>query len=379
MIISASSFILTDSLSVHRLLKTFCSWHHQQNITKKFGNKDGTEQLSANWMFNVLSNCKTHRAIQMKGNEYYQHMKKKEADYLLKLPDNVQYPAARCAMDRNVCMYGASSSSGVESMNRANKNGVRNSTAVDPLNAGMRLIRLEAIRFEKYKKLAWAHELPLTPKGMEVMEAAFADVVPSKYTRDVQEMDTYYHCTVCRTAGGGVLYTVTIPKQPQLGSWFGTCNCGVPKRDGIPCNHMAVLADAGDIPNPDFTRLSVMPYWFRTEHWRRQYPRHVTCNGTVNLRLVMSKYDPEGDIQYCPEWLAPNKAGRPKKNARKLGPTDHIASSAKKRKTKRFCSICHKFNHNTVDCYLNLMNVRMQDNVPEEEDNANVDGEAGGI
>ena len=51
-------------------------------------------------------------------------MKKKEADYLLKLPDNVLYPAARCAMDKNVCMYGASSSSGVESMNRANKNGV---------------------------------------------------------------------------------------------------------------------------------------------------------------------------------------------------------------------------------------------------------------
>lgn len=228
-----------------------CSWHRRQNITKKVGNKDGTEQFSANWMFNVLSNCKTHRAIQMKGNEYYQHMKKKEADYLLKLPDNVQYPAARCAMDRNVCMYGMTSSSGVESMNRPNENGVQNSTAVDPLNAGMRLIRLE-IRFEKYKKLAWAHELPLTPKGME------------------------------------------------------------------------------------------------------------------------------GDIQYCPEWLAPNKAGRPKKNVRKLGPTDHIASSAKKRKTKRFCSICHKFNHNTVDCYLNPMNVRMQDNVPEE-DNANVDGESGGI
>jgi hypothetical protein len=32
-----------------------------------------------------------------------------------------------------------------------------------------------------------------------------------------------------------------------------------------------------------------------------------------------------------------------------------------------------------VDCYLNPMNVRMQDNVPEEEDNANVDGESGGI
>jgi hypothetical protein len=281
-------------------------------------------------------------------------------------------------MGPNVCMHGLSASSGVESMNRTNKNGVRNKSAVDCLNGGMRMIGLEAMRFDKYKKLAWAHELPLTPKGMEVMESVFADLVPAHYTRNVQEMNTYYHCTVCRTVGGVVLYTLTFPKdEEQLGFFVGTCNCGVPKRDGIPCNHMAVLVDAGDIPNPAFTGLSVMPYWFRTEHWRRQYPRNVQCNGTVNLRLVMSKYEPEGDIQYCPEWLAPSKAGRSKKNERKMGPTDYIAASSKKRKTKRFCSICHKFNHNTIDCYQNPMNARTQGDVPEY--GAPVDGETGEI
>jgi hypothetical protein len=280
-------------------------------------------------------------------------------------------------MGPNVCMHGLSASSGVESMNRANKNGVRDSTAVDAVNGALRLVRLEALRYDKYMKLAWAHELPLTPKGMEVMESVFADVVPAHYTRDVQEMNTYYHCTVCRIAGGGVVYTITIPKAERLGSLFGTCNCGIPKRDGIPCRHMAVLADAGDIPNPLFTRLSVMPYWFRTAHWRRQYPRNVPCNGRVNLRFVMSKYEPEGDIQYCPEWLAPNKAGRPKKNTRIMGPTDHIAASAKKRKKNRYCSICHKFNHMTVDCYRNPMNARMQ--VDLQADGTPVDGEAGEV
>ena len=123
-------------------------------------------------------------------------------------------------MGPNVCMHGLSASSGVESMNRANKNAVRNSTAVDALNSAMRLIHLEALRCAKYTKLAWAHELPLTPRGMHVMESVFADVVPSHYTRDVQEMNTYYHCTVCQTSGGGVVYTVTIPKQEQLGSFL---------------------------------------------------------------------------------------------------------------------------------------------------------------
>jgi hypothetical protein len=134
----------------------------------------------------------------MKGDTFYHGMRKKEADYLVKLPDNVQYPAARCGMGPNVCMHGLSASSGVESMNRANKNGVRDSTAVDAVNGALRLVCLEALRYDKYMKLAWAHELPLTPKGMEVMESVFADVVPAHYTRDVQEMNTYYHCTVCR-------------------------------------------------------------------------------------------------------------------------------------------------------------------------------------
>ena len=65
--------------------------------------------------------------------------------YLQRLPDELQYPAARCAMNNAVCMYGKSASSGVESMNNANQL-ARQKTAVDVLNAIMLLLKLESER-----------------------------------------------------------------------------------------------------------------------------------------------------------------------------------------------------------------------------------------
>jgi hypothetical protein len=54
------------------------------------------------------------------------------------------------------------------------------------------------------------------------------------------------------------------------------------------------------------------------------------------------------------EFLAANKSGRPKKNARKLGFMDNIASAGKRKRKKRlFCTNCQKFNHDTADCWKN--------------------------
>ncbi len=97
------------------------------------------------------------------------------------------------------------------------------------------------------------------------------------------------------------------------------------------------------------------------------------------MRLVMSKYNPEEDIRYCPDWLAANKTGRPKKNQRALGVTNHIQSKTKKRKKKMLCSICNKFNHNTVDCYQNPNNARKQHHLPENNNADEFDDGGGGI
>ena len=64
--------------------------------------------------------------------EYLPHMDEKSQYYITKIDDSRQFTAVRCAMGANICMYGRSASSGVESMNQENKI-VCSKTAVDVL------------------------------------------------------------------------------------------------------------------------------------------------------------------------------------------------------------------------------------------------------
>ncbi len=82
----------------------------------------------------------------------------------------------------------------------------------------------------------------------------------TQYIVSVSSLEEYYQCSVRFNTVGALTYTVKIPKVPMLGSMFGTCTCGVPKRDGLPCIHMVVLAKGGDMNNESFTRVSIMPY-----------------------------------------------------------------------------------------------------------------------
>jgi hypothetical protein len=78
--------------------------------------------------------------------KHFVNMTKKDINYLNSLNDESQYPAARCAMDPYVYLYFCSSSGTAESMNKANKK-MRAQTAVDLLNAGILLIKLEVNRY----------------------------------------------------------------------------------------------------------------------------------------------------------------------------------------------------------------------------------------
>ncbi|KAL3772055.1 hypothetical protein ACHAWU_008077 [Discostella pseudostelligera] len=66
--IEAIKKVLPDAFHFH------CSWHRRQNITKYFGNREGTIRLSANWMFNELSNCSTLPSIREKSGLYFPQM-----------------------------------------------------------------------------------------------------------------------------------------------------------------------------------------------------------------------------------------------------------------------------------------------------------------
>ena len=62
--------------------------------------------------------------------------------YLNAPTDESQYPAARCAMGDNIFLNDHEASSGVESMNKANKP-ARDIAAVNVVNAIMLLLQME--------------------------------------------------------------------------------------------------------------------------------------------------------------------------------------------------------------------------------------------
>jgi hypothetical protein len=157
-----------------------CSFHRRQNIIKNCGGGKGKIPYSALWVYNMLVSCNNIQTLERMKVGYYEHMHPTDSFYLQRLSDDMQYPAARCAMNAAVCMYGKSASSGVESMNKANQL-ARQKTAVDVLNAIMLLLKLESERFEFYQKKAWEREDILTDKGMRLMEECFDEVRVAEY------------------------------------------------------------------------------------------------------------------------------------------------------------------------------------------------------
>jgi hypothetical protein len=270
--------------------------------------------------------------------------------YLTKIDDKMQYPAARCSMGANICMYGHSASSGAESMKNANDL-ARQKAAVDILNAAIKNIQLEGERFAWWKQQAWNRDQLLTDHGMAIMEEAFKDVNVHDYALTVAETEIYTEATVMRNAVNSKNYTVRLPKEERLGSGFGSCTCGKPAKDGIPYQHMVILVKS--YAGNGLTRIGIMPYWWTTAHWQAQYPEDLYCRTEITMESVQAMSNPEDDLRFCPSWSAAKKKGRPKKNKRIKSVMDHIEESAKKKRKRRvryFCKICQKFNHNTQDC-----------------------------
>jgi hypothetical protein len=71
-------------------------------------------------MYNLLMKASLIELITRLKFEHSSHLTDKALHYLNAVNDDEQYPAARCAVGKGVYMYQRSSSSAVESMNRAN-------------------------------------------------------------------------------------------------------------------------------------------------------------------------------------------------------------------------------------------------------------------
>jgi hypothetical protein len=214
---------------------------------------------------------------------------------------------------------------------------------------------------------------------MDLMEEAFKGIESIDYSFVLSDLETHYQCNISKIVENAFIYTVTIPKMAKYGSHFGTCTCGVPKQSGIPCEHMVMMAKAGEIQEEWFTRLSSMQFWLSTAHWRLQFPQMAVCRGDVNVQIIKGNYAPQTDLRYCPSWSGPNESGRPnkKEEKRKSGVMDHIekARTIKNREKRMFCQICQKFNHVTKDCYKNNRNLNFPLGAVVNNDLLGVDGD----
>ncbi len=309
-------------------------------------------------------------------NNYLHQLFPTDHHYLTKMANNKQNAATGCAMAPDICMYGKSVSSGVEAMNCTNKL-VREKTAVDPLNAAIILLQLEGGCFNKWKRNAWGTDMPLTPKGMDLMKDAFTDVNVREYKLNMQQNkgSQMYNILVSKITNGARKFLVTLPKVALKGSHFGICTCGVPAKEGIPCKYMVVIVKSSVIAG--LTRTAIMSHFWSTAHWQDQYPLNVECNTDifmVNVKLVAYRH---GEMQYCPDWTAGGKCERPKKNDKVMTVMGHIkkASNKKcKRRVKMFCKICEQWNHNTLQCFKHPNNCKLDktlgavDEIVEDED-----------
>jgi len=127
-------------------------------------------------------------------------------------------------------------------MNSANQD-MRARTAIDLLNAGILLIKLEVNRYYKMKKEVWGGSSILTPRGIEEYEATFTHLHPRHFSFRLKNYHDNIEVSVKRiNVTGKREEVVTLPKKPVNGSHFGTCTCGAAQTNAVPCEHMSVIA-----------------------------------------------------------------------------------------------------------------------------------------
>jgi hypothetical protein len=289
-----------------------CSYHRRKNIEKYC--KGGKKAYSGSWLYDKLLGARTKDEVEKIKRETAQSMSDKTLNYINSLEDHEQYPGARCSQAENIYMYGRSASSSVESMNHANKP-ARDRTAVDVMQSMKLIVDLETGRFNEKKKMAHDWTDTLTPYGNKLRDEIFANVDFHNYHITVGEYDDRWTCRV--SYGNGKQRRAWFVKEPVMGSHFGGCTCGKANTEGVPCQHMVAVVKSGRVKG--LTPNNSMPKWWTTEMWRLQYPtnQHSLCD--FSIESLKQTEPPELSMRYCPPYIAPNKAGRPKEGKRKKG------------------------------------------------------------
>ena len=92
-------------------------------------------------------------------------------------------------------------------------------------------------------------------------------------------------------------------EEDQFGARFGTCTCGKPAKEGIPCQHMVVVAKSSAID--DLDRIGIIPGCTTTAFWKEQYAQTVQCRTTAaSMSDIKINYTPDDSLRCMPEVLA---------------------------------------------------------------------------
>jgi hypothetical protein len=165
-------------------------------------------------------------------------MNSKDIQYLNNVDDASQYAVKQC--EQGAFMFHRTTSQGSEVMNAANKE-MHTKIMVCPINACILLINMASCCYERQKKSAWAQSIDLTPRGDKKYKEVFDGVNYREFSIIVVECDKSWECSMKQLNTLAWKHTVSLPKEPTRGSYFGKCTCGLVTRDAIPCEHMAAV------------------------------------------------------------------------------------------------------------------------------------------
>jgi hypothetical protein len=296
------------------------------------------------------SECRLVAQWERERNQYFHKMHPKDVKYLNSIADASQYAVKRCKEADNVYIFHRTTSQGSEGMNAVNQE-ICSRIAVCPVNAAMLSIKAKCKRFRLQHAAAWSSSNELTPRGKQEYKEVFNGVNYRDFSINLFDRgnDGWEFSVLRNVVGGRMTNTVTIPKIPTKGSYFGRCTCGLAQHNAIPCEHMAAVLVSSQIPA--LSQTNIMLFWWMLAQWQLQYGKYVLTECFANMEVVRAEFQPDERNRYCPAWSAPNKAGCPPKGKRRKSVLEQAKGKrSQARPLTRFCQLCLQYSHCTVGC-----------------------------
>ncbi len=144
-------------------------------------------------------------------------------------------------------------------------------------------------------------------------DEALKDYNVNNYAIEAEEIGEHFVNYLVRKAGpNNKSYNLQFPLVERMDSRFGSCTCGFPKVMGVPCKHMVAVLKSGLLEG--LNKNNIMPVWWMTTTFKRQFPLDVNLGGKMDIDWLKSRGQPDPNLYHCPSLAAPQKKGRPKKN-----------------------------------------------------------------